>query len=260
MKRQYNDLEAPIAITTATAAGAACIGRCEQPKLKKMAILDSYPSPKEMLPDAQGCCTALIPRPITPVDKIIDSLAQGPPSPTRSVDELNLSSMSCPSPIDSLSPISCPTPASTPIAGSPVVAHSPLSIDLDTTSNNNNEEAEEDEEEYEITGYFNPFTALHFTPLAPFNNAPYPFTFIEPPRNLDFVKFKPPPPIFLSSLTGKATAAKRTTTTTTTTTQKLLPSPEFSLPPSEVGNSACIDPQYTRDSEPSFFMEKYSTF
>ncbi|RCK59653.1 hypothetical protein Cantr_07668 [Candida viswanathii] len=251
MKRQYNDLEAPIAITTATAADAASIGRCEQPKLKRMAILDSYPSPKEVFPDAQGCCTAPIPRPITPVDKIIDSLAQGPPSPTRSVDELNLSSMSCPSPIDTLSPISCPTPASTPIAGSPVVAHSPLSIDLDTTNNNNEDE---EEEQYEITGYFNPFTALHFTPLAPFNNAPYPFTFIEPPRNLDFVKFKPPPPIFLSSLTGKTTAAKRTTT------KKLLPSPEFSLPPSEVSNSACIDPQHTSDAEPPFFMEKYSTF
>lgn len=226
MKRQYNELQSAIAITTSHGIG------CEGSKLKKRAIITSYPSPNQSLTDVQKCLTASISRPITPVDKIIDSLALGPPSPARSEEEINICSISYLSPIVDLSPISCPTPVSSPVstaATSPITVHSPLSIDID----------DEKDIKGEITVYLNPFTALHFTPLAPFNNAPYPFAFVEPPLNQNFERYKSPPPIFLASLTGKSAAKKLETK------NGLLPSPDFSLPPSQVGNDENINPNCT---------------
>lgn len=226
MKRQYNELQSAVAITTSNS------NSCEASKLKKRAVITSYPSPNQSLTDVQRCLTASTSRPITPVDKIIDSLALGPPSPTRSKDEINICSISYLSPIVSPSSISCPTPASSPVstaAISPITVHSPLSIDID----------DDKDIKGEITIYLNPFTALHFTPLAPFNNAPYPFAFVEPPLNQNFERYKSPPPIFLASLTGKSAAKKLETK------DGLLPSPDFSLPPSQVGNGGHINPNYT---------------
>ncbi|EMG48517.1 hypothetical protein G210_0906 [Candida maltosa Xu316] len=205
------------------------------PKLagKKLAVSTCYPSPTESCPGKNDHCLFQdIARPRTPADKILNAIEQGPPSlPAKTLAATNLDSLSYPSPISWPSPMSSvDTISTTPTTPESTKAHN-----------------DDDDDDDEITGCFNPFTALYFTPLAPFNLAPYPFSFVEP-QNLQQLDSTPapPPPIYINKRKHRDSGDK-----------KLLPSPIFSNLRTKKDNVICTNPSCPCEAKPSYFMESF---